>query len=304
MSGQAPASTTYYFRYDHPFVDGCAGLECTVWSLTNEAAVIAGVLLSVIVVLQAFVVLAAATDRCREEYDRTRAELTAFARFADRVSALTPSTSVQVTSGPADNLFIPDDGGGVEAVASAYRETVMAVPHYEEDYGDSLYESVRAEFGVDTAEALRSNRSLSPTLKASLLGGCQRALRDRRGYLAAVAGELDAIDEADDRLRELEDERHRARETVRSAGVGPTGALADAWDDLEAIEAACDALIDDRRGSFDAADRTPPSPAFYEYLYAPLEGATYPIIAEAVALIDRVRAVQDEAVSRLAWQLH
>ena len=72
----------------------------------------------------------------REEREKTRRERTAFEAFADRVGRLSASAPTAVASGPQQ--LVRASGGAdaqLSAVRDAYRDTVMAVDHYEREYG-------------------------------------------------------------------------------------------------------------------------------------------------------------------------
>lgn len=51
--------------------------------------------------------------------------------------------------------------GGLAAVASGDKMTVMAVPHFEQDYDETLAEHMTAELGVEVAQGVLGSGSLS-----------------------------------------------------------------------------------------------------------------------------------------------
>ena len=80
-------------------------------------------------------------------------ERDAFDAFADRVATIT----VDSPRPPALMAGSVDTSGTSSATAALreeYEATVMAVPHYDDVYGESIEENASAEFGPDLASLL------------------------------------------------------------------------------------------------------------------------------------------------------
>jgi len=87
----------------------------------------------------------AAIELVQEETARVRAELDAFDEFIEAARDISPNADPRSASQPA----VRADGYGTgtcqgRKILSAYQDTVMAVPHYENDYGDTIKERALA----------------------------------------------------------------------------------------------------------------------------------------------------------------
>lgn len=302
MSGLTGGGSNVHFNIERVDPELCSSLECQVQSLLTTEVVIAGVILAGLLILGAFFVIRSAEDRCREERRRTQAEAEAFYAFAEQVSALTPAPSMELTSTPTA-LLEPPDGGRLDTVADAYRATVMAVDHYDEEYGEPFLENVEAEFGPETATALEMNDRLTEMLQRTLTAKSKQAARERKALDAAVAAELDELGRFRTRLVSVERTRNHLMTDARSTRLSTRfDYLRDTWDELDEFEAAVDELVADRQESL--AD--PPLSMrrwghnFYEYLYGPLEGVTYPVLSEAINFVEQLRRDQETIARRLA----
>jgi regulator of sirC expression with transglutaminase-like and TPR domain len=192
----------------------------------------------------------------------------------------------------------PDDG--IREVKEIYRETVMAVPHYEEDYGESLRTNLAAEFGEELGHAIESGDRFTPQLKQALIAEADDARDRRRQLLRALDDERSALDDYEAALEELDD---RAAGAIDRPLYRRTFAeLYDAWHDLEALEAECDDLVARRQAELDGG-RPAPSlhrdrEAFHSYLYGDLE-VDYPVLAAGTTVLDRLRETKRTVLSAL-----
>jgi hypothetical protein len=104
----------------------------------------------------------------RRERKGTAAERDAFERFGNRVadcSTTDPSTAptaagVKVRKKPADGV-----ASDSKSIRQLYRETVMAVDHFEDEYDETLLEHVDAELGPDFVAAVSGDDALTPPYK-------------------------------------------------------------------------------------------------------------------------------------------
>lgn len=100
-------------------------------------------------------------------------ERDAFAAFTDRIVDLDvaavdlladelqqPSTRLLVSSPYASNAAT-----SLEEIRGSYRETVMAIEHYADVYGDTLEESLAQEFEPEVAATVLTNDLLTPQLR-------------------------------------------------------------------------------------------------------------------------------------------
>lgn len=209
-------------------------------ALLAELAVL--VTLWVVGAVAAFSYLAAARDAVDGERDRVADELAAFERFSERVRSFSPQSTASAEAfvdGPvvARGSTAPPGGqSDIERIRQMYRETAMAVDHFEEDYGETLGEHARAELGPDAGGALAEGRDLTPGLQTVLAARASAAATQRREF-------LDRLDEEERTL--VENERSfvaaiaESRELVApvdSDTESGFGDLEGRWRRLETLE--------------------------------------------------------------------
>lgn len=147
-------------------------------------------------------------QRARSAVERERRELRAERRALERFSdAVTSLDASPVSTAPANAAKAPPATGGlvvpsgdtrVEQVRTRYRETLMAVPHYEDAYGECFEANVRAEFGDDVADALTADgrTAFTPALKQALLSATRTATTERVEFVTSLAAETTSLNEA------------------------------------------------------------------------------------------------------------
>jgi hypothetical protein len=188
----------------------------------------------------AFSYLAAARDAVDSERDRVAAELAAFERFGERVRAFSPrnTTSAEAfADGPVvarSSTDPPDGRADVERIRQMYRETAMAVDHFEDDYDETLGEHARAELGPDAGGALAEGRDLTPGLRTVLAKRAEAAAAQRRDLLDRLDEEEQTLDE-DERtfVAALAESRELVDGVGSDAGFGDLEAR---WRRLETLE--------------------------------------------------------------------
>lgn len=153
----------------------------------------------------------------RAERNRTATEIEAFEEIANTVSDLQASSNR-----PASRV----DSGGLHEAGSAstiktqpmpewnasdklntietvYKNTVMSLPFYEAEYGDTYEESIRAEFGPDAATALIKGNCFTPAIKQLLLAKLKQARAERKTLIETCERERESIDDAAAVLRPM-----------------------------------------------------------------------------------------------------
>lgn len=148
----------------------------------------------------------ATADRVLErEHDETTAERDAFAAFTDRLATIDP---VAPTTGNVGAIRVMDHeqpSEQTERVRTAYRETVMSVPHYDEVYGESLAENMAAEFGpeVTACVSMTEPQAFTQPYKNALQAAAAKATRERQAFVEALDREAQSIADARTELTEL-----------------------------------------------------------------------------------------------------
>jgi len=237
-----------------------------------------------------------ATALVDEEIELVEREQEAFERFLARVreSGATGRGTVrrEGTGGPA--VLAAADSRPSErlrSIRAAYRETVMAVPHYEREYGDTLRESVAAELGETLAGHVADGQVLAPALSDALVKASERARDDRADFLRYLRRERESLREAASELNDIE---RRAVELGERVGAASTGAqLASADESLAALERRCTDLANRRQatihdrgvGELSGVDGT----SLVQYLYADDMETVAPVLSDVACCLDAIR---------------
>jgi len=293
----------------------CTPVGCIPAELLADALLYAGLGALTVFALAALAFIPDARAVLRRENERASDERDAFARFARRVADLDtsaapspPSGGAQANRAPGLNgtLALSGTGGSppddrLARARRAYRDTVMSVPHYEEEYGESLSENVSAEFGESVALALEGADAFTPGLRRTLVEGAENA-RDRRNSLVrAIEKEETALRTAASTLSDVES-------GVESVSEGPTLPLSfeelmDRWGRLYDLEQECEELVEERQETIQSGYGVPlrlDGPiTLQEYLYDSLP-VTHPILAEATRTLESVQDAQDSMSVALA----
>jgi uncharacterized membrane protein YhdT/DNA repair exonuclease SbcCD ATPase subunit len=246
----------------------------------------------------------AAVPIVTEERERIRAERDAFDDFIERVQALDPDQQHLASHPQQMPVLSSSNTDHLQQVREAYEDTVMAVPHYEEDYGDTVDESLVEEFGEEIAIAMESSQQFSPPLKRHFLQAANVARERRTNFLSILNQEEKALESARTTLTELEDQLHRQLEQpLADVSIDE---LLTRYDRLHEYERQCEAILQDRqhhRTTGHAAVTTPGSSNtdLQTYLYQPLS-TTYPVLADGSALLETLQTTQHRVTTELAWR--
>ena len=231
-----------------------------------------------------------AREAVAEEVTRTRAERDAFERFRRRVVELEPGEFARPTpTGGGTNVLATSvgsrDDGGLARARAAYRETVMATAHYDEEYDETLAENVAEEFSGAVAGVLvEEGGVLTPTLRATLAGGAERARGERAEMLTKLETEQSALTEAESTLAPAVE----AAEAVVDADLDRATYtdLVSEYERLEWHENRIETLLSDRQGRIH--DEEGERRHWFDYLYRSLS-SPYPVLstgAETLSLLD------------------
>lgn len=227
-----------------------------------------------------------------EERERTAAEQAAFKNFSARVAALETTEIESITAPAGVGLESPETGAAATLVdvQDAYRNTVMGVSHYEEEYDESLTANMTAEFGVDLAAVVDNNDVLTPPVRQALIQASHTAQQDRASFNQTLANERDVVTDARRRLREIS-------QTIDHITTGPFDQcdfkdLLDAEDQVQDLKATCNEALKDRQQQLhDGPIRR--GVQLQEYLYAS-RSWTYPVIADTLDCLSRCREIEDQ----------
>lgn len=244
------------------------------------------------------------TDR-----DRTVSERRAFTSFIDRLSEfsvesidsktnLDCSTPVQIVLEQTQSSHSVSQ---LARVRELYRETVMGVEHYPEEYGDSFDESIAEEFGPEIAAATLNSDQLTPQLRDRLIEASNQARESRHALLQGLENEHNALQSADEALTELGADLDDVL-SAHSFQTWPDEELATVRKDLHTRERECDRLAADRQTTLHE-QRIPSTHhidlEFTEYLYRSLP-VTFPVLADIASLTETLRTARQNVDHALA----
>ena len=318
-----PGSTAVFQIPEQGVTAGCTSVWCDLGALATEPGVVTAIALVGVLALLAFAYVRDAESACRRERRRVLDERDAFESFADRVAQMdTVSVATDATPAGTPVGALRRIGGGgrrpgsgpagdsvtLRRVMTAYHETVLSLPHYRTDYDETAAESLAAELGPDAATALASDGGLSRGARSALVDRSRRAA-DARGQLADAIDE--EIDELGDREAALSSvDRRRRRLLGHLDGIRSergTDAAIDVWNRLEELERECDELAAERQRSLDDPPLTPEAGLdgdrerpFYDYLYGPVDGPRYPVLAQIAEVADEIRTDRERVGRRIA----
>jgi hypothetical protein len=226
----------------------------------------------------------AALAAVAEERETIRDEYEALAAFDRRVADL---STVTVSTGPPLVADPQPSGRALTRLRTAYAETVMSTPHYETAYGDTVAESLAAEFGEDLAAALIGGTALTPELRDAVRAATEAARHEREEF-------LDVLDREADSLATTADDVEDIASRLDSLDGRPLPArsfddLHDLWSTLGDLEAQVDGIGLRRqetiRGHRNDLPGVPTD--LSEYLYQDLP-TSYPVLASLADLGDRL----------------
>ncbi|WP_436901063.1 DUF7260 family protein [Halovenus halobia] len=212
------------------------------------------------------------------------AELEAFQDFCSAVESTTPHSPTELPVATQDRKSSTD---GFASLRESYRETVMSVPHFDGEYGESLATNVECEFGADVAAMLASDGPFGDHHKQVITCKTKELVEDRKQLLTALETEQDSLERFRDPVLSVLD-AVESFERVDSAVESP--ALSDGYRKrMDTIERRCHELVDKRQSEI-VGDRRALSlpisgPDLPSYLYAELP-VTYPVVAPLTAILE------------------
>jgi hypothetical protein len=257
-----------------------------------------------------------AIERTRVERDQLISEKDGFKKFAKRVSALDPdehtarseyTSHLPATAASGATVVDPIEHtnssvGGAEPVSiskvrDAYRETVMAVPHYQKEYGESIDTNLAAELGPELAQTLIKGNVLTAELQAAVTTQAQQARKQRSNLLSFVEIEHESLTEMRRRLRDLCETAITIEDNLYPQ---PVRKLVQSWTRLETIETDCKTLLRERQTNLQTeySMKTMSTWSFQEYLYHPFQWQ-HPVLNDGVEMLSRIRRSKRETIKAI-----
>jgi hypothetical protein len=183
----------------------------------------------------------------------------------------------------------------VKDVRDAYRETVLAVPHYEDEYDEPLVENLEAELGPTLARNLIKGDVVTPQIQAAVLNQTQQAREQRSELLKYAETEFEALFKARRRLREMHETATTIEENLYPR---PVRELVQAWDRLEAVATDCEALIHDRQTDIQTGEGTISMWSAQKYFYNPFQW-DHPVLSDGLDTLTRIRRAKQNVTKAI-----
>ncbi|WP_266080647.1 DUF7260 family protein [Haladaptatus caseinilyticus] len=229
--------------------------------------------------------LSSAQQLISNEESQVQAEIDAFEDFLDRLDEIPPHPyradggslrgTVQSRSSTSHTFS--------SAVQKAYRETVLAVDHWEDEYGENtVLESITNEFSPEVAAGLASGSEMwSQPLWDQLKSASEEAIETRQHSYSMVTTERQQLEELHSSLIDVGEEL--------AAIERGEFAFEECTDRLTSIEQQLDDLTRDQQSYLHQRKRSNEE-LFTTYVYSDLD-TDYPglaAIATTRQLLDRI----------------
>lgn len=229
-----------------------------------------------------------------DELDTVRTERKALTRFLDRIQDIDPERRDRTGSIEDDQLISAPvretHSDALAQIRAAYRETVMAVPHYACEYGDTLPESCAAEFGETVAGQLVDGQCLTPALYDALLTASETARDERDDFVRVLRREYQSLQTIDAELASIESRREDLSQQITATSKSERLGRID--DSLDQLDRRCTDLASRRQGLIHGRSTSILSGvderSLVHYLYADLETVT-PALFAITCCLDRIR---------------
>ncbi|WP_276245396.1 MULTISPECIES: hypothetical protein [unclassified Haladaptatus] len=279
----------------------CRAFECAGAEQLGDLLFYLGAGILTLALVAAALYLGQARRVCETESSRTRTERDAYIRFLRRLSGISVSqvtTQVQTSGMTVANVQSADQS--IREVREAFEETVMTVPHFTEEYDESLEVHMAMEFGDELARAVRHGTQLTPPLKQALVQQAELARDQRDAMLGTLDRELEELEDATALLESAEEELDDvSSEPFYRRSYADLHA---AWERLDDIEDRVTTVLTERQHAMQEGIRfgirRTDSGSFHDYLYRPLD-VSYPVLADGAKTVDRIQAIRHNVVDML-----
>ncbi|MFC7073152.1 hypothetical protein ACFQJ7_12180 [Halovenus rubra] len=231
--------------------------------------------------------LSTAEDELNEEQTSLAAERDAFIEFADAVASM--STANQPTYGTTTARVSKTRQGRqqLEQVKETYHNTILALPDFQREYDETLFEHISAEFGSDVASVIISGHQFSDPVKQLLVEQARQSAKQRQNLIDSVRSEQRS-------LRRSRSKLDSTRSCLRSHSKADLRAysfdtLVETESTLRDAQEQCESVLETRQQDIHAANnRFSCQEGFLqEYLYkdAPF---TFPALCTGITHIEQL----------------
>lgn len=237
-----------------------------------------------------------AREQVSQERRRTASERDAFHAFTQTVADIPPQSQTTHTGAPVMQATTTHRNADASTeIETAYRETVMNVSHYSDEYDESYEEHVSKEFSSNIAAVLTGDASFETRHKRAVIGATTTAAERRDDLVVELDAELASLDRTTETIRSIEAEVSDVERTAVSELR--FGSLEGYYTRMETLEDKCTKLLDERQSTLVRQRRRislpmdAPDIAIYAYQQLPVN---YPVVSTIADLLDRIEAVKSD----------
>lgn len=233
--------------------------------------------------------LYAADDRLESEMREIIAEREAYRAFVNAVDGISVGRPAATSATPQTVQTIETGGASVEAIRRAFEETVMAVDHYDDTYGEPWDAHLANEFETNVVASLRGGGRVNEPIKNALIQGGLQAASRRDDLVRVLSTEQSALDEATSTIETVDTKLAEMDETP--LGDRSFADLAETHATLASLDDRIERLVHRRQRQIHRESRSSgwsKEMTLQEYVYCSLP-ATYPVLHSAVELSDDLK---------------
>lgn len=281
--------------------------SCSMGEPVSNLFLIIGTILVLLVFVTTVLHLKKAGATVQEERSRTAEESDALSEFIRRVESVEPShphsNPMMIggpTTPPTESASVTGQPQSIEKIQRAYEDTMMAVPHYDEEYGESLYVNMAAEFGSDIATAVTEGSEFTPPLKSAIVEKSRESYKQREQLLSGLDTEASELRSAESSAQSI---THSLDDFPAS---DPSSLSYDElqrwWHRLNDLERSCTENLKDRQLHIHSREVTSNAQigntTFNEYLYGSL-AVVYPVLVSFAELNNQIRKAKRIVINEL-----
>lgn len=233
--------------------------------------------------------LESAQETVRRECQQIERECLAFQRFRQRVHDFETATpQIGPLSVGMHQGFTCSQRSVRDRVEPWYRETVMAVDHYDDVYEDSFTTSFSAEFGTDVLHMISDASTFSSGIEGRLLNVAQQCIDSRQRFVDMLEDESATLSDAESNVRKIQhtidkidDEDGRCLSTAH---------VTSRFEALQSLNDECEEWLQRRQDQirgrrFDRSSGASGGTDLCSYLYESLN-VNHPILATFVDVME------------------
>jgi len=234
-----------------------------------------------------------ALEPVEQEITLVRDERDAFVAFLDRLHDIQARRhDTPQTTGGATTVAMSSNSPVTELreVQQAYRETVMGVPHYEREYGDTLQESLKEELGETLASHVIAGRVLTLTIRGAIIEATEQSRENRERFLRSLRQERESLCSIAEELNDIELRLVDIAGCIDDAEKSADFTHID--ETLQTLEERCTDLATQRQERIRARPSRPlagvDTVSLSQYLYREMETVT-PALTDIISCLETVR---------------